>query len=185
MNSPQQPVETALKHDVTTKGEEAPRGQFDELKNSAIERGHCAMGRDQIEIGLEQIEQVEGAEREASGRDPHEQECEPRRPVEQPVEQLQKRHRLPLFPALDDNRPLLADVIASLATRASLLNDAAVLASMRSSRETHFFASRPNSRSNFLKAGVRAVAEALAARRRAGRRSKMTKQIDRRTGRLA
>jgi hypothetical protein len=107
MNSPQQPVETALKHDVTTKGEVAPRGQFDELKNSAIESGHCAMGRDQIEIGLEQIEQVEGAEREASGRDPHEQECEPGRPVEQPVEQLQKRHRLPLFPALDDNRPLL------------------------------------------------------------------------------
>ena len=87
MNSSQQAVETTLKHDVTPEGEIAPRGQFDELKDAAIESRHRAIGRDKIEIGLEQIEQVEGAEGEAPRCDPHEEERHPGRSVEKPVEQ--------------------------------------------------------------------------------------------------
>src|SRR5271165_1256762 len=100
MDLQQQTVEAALEHYITTEGEVAPCGQFDELKNSAVESRHRAVGRDEVEIRLEQIEQVEGAEGEAARGDPHEQKCQPRGPVKEPVEQPQKRHRSTQSPAI-------------------------------------------------------------------------------------
>jgi hypothetical protein len=102
MHSPQQTIETALEQDVTTEGEIAPRGQFDELKKSAVESRHRAVGHDEVEIRLEEIEEIEGAESETSRCDPHEQECQPCGPMKEPVEQSQKRHRSTQFLALVD-----------------------------------------------------------------------------------
>jgi len=96
-DAPQHSVD-ALKHDITGEREIAPSGKFDKLKDSAVEGGRRALGRDQIEIGLEEIKQVEGAEREASGSDPHEQECQPGRAVKQPIEQFEQPHGSPYFP---------------------------------------------------------------------------------------
>src|SRR5271163_1052900 len=117
MDSPQQTVEAALNYDVAAKGEITPCGQLDELKDSAVESRHRAVSRDEIEIGLEQIEQVKGAEGEAPRGDPHEDECQPRRSVEKPVEQLQERHRSPRFLALDDHAARARTALLRLARR--------------------------------------------------------------------
>jgi len=66
VDTPQHSV-GALKRDITGEREIAPSGKFDQLRDSAVEGAHRAIGRDQIQIGLEEIKQVEGAEREASG----------------------------------------------------------------------------------------------------------------------
>jgi hypothetical protein len=105
MDPAQQAVETALEHDVAAEGEKAPRAQFEELKNSAVESGHRAVACDQSDIGLEQVEQVEGAERERPRCDPHEKEGEPRRAVKDPVKELEQTHRV----SDHDGRPFTLD----------------------------------------------------------------------------
>jgi hypothetical protein len=93
VNAAEQAVEAALEHDVEREREIAPTGQFDELQDAAIERGHGAVGPEQSEIGLKQEEQVERAEREAAGGDPHAEEGQPGRPMKQTIKELQKRYR--------------------------------------------------------------------------------------------
>src|SRR5208282_2241513 len=87
----QEAVEAALEDDVAGEREIAPGGQLNELEDAAVEGGHGAVGRDEIEIGLKQIEQVERAERQAARRDAHGEERQPGRPMKQAVEKLQKQ----------------------------------------------------------------------------------------------
>ncbi len=53
------PVEAALDHDIAGEREIAPGRQLDELQDAAVEGGHRAIGQEQVEVGLKEIEQVE------------------------------------------------------------------------------------------------------------------------------
>jgi hypothetical protein len=82
------------------RGRDSPARSVRRTEEIRRESRHRAVGHDEVEIRLEEIEQIEGAEGEASRCDPHEQECQPCGPMKEPVKQPQKRHRSTQFPAL-------------------------------------------------------------------------------------
>jgi hypothetical protein len=75
-------MKTDLEEDIEDQRHIAPNRQLEKLEDSAIERGHRAVGSNEAEVRLKKKKQIERAERKDACRDAHGEELEPRRAVE-------------------------------------------------------------------------------------------------------